>query len=576
MEPVLASSGIGFDRWLHAQLGRATAAVSPAALTLAYTDWLAHLAFSPARQTQLAQEAWRLATLFAEYMPHALDPGSAWQVAPAPTDRRFTGAAWRSWPFNLYAQAFLSAEQWWHHAATGVRGVDRHHENVVDFVIRQQLDTLAPSNFVATNPDVLERTVATSGANLVQGWLNLIDDVRRMQSGAPAAGSEAFQVGVNLAVTPGKVVMRNALAELIQYAPTTNRVHPEPILIVPAWIMKYYVLDLQPHNSLVKYLVDRGHTVFCLSWKNPTAEDRDVGLADYLSRGVFDALDAVRSIVPEHKVHAVGYCLGGTLLAIAAAAMARDGDDRLATLSLLAAQTDFSEPGEIALFIDNSEVTFLEDMMFDRGYLNREQMAGAFQLLRSNDLIWSRVVRDYLMGERAPLSDLMAWNQDATRMPYRMHSEYLRRMFLDNDLAGARFPVGGRPVALEDIALPIFCLGTETDHVAPWRSVYKIHLLNDGEITFALTTGGHNAGVVSPPASAHRRYRVRLRPAEGKYLAPDEYLGNAELKDGSWWPEWQAWLARRSHEPGAPPPMGTPAARHAAQDDAPGRYVLEA
>jgi polyhydroxyalkanoate synthase len=566
---------IGFDRWLHAQMGRATVGVSPAALLLAYTDWLAHLAQAPSKQAALAQEAWRMASLFAAYLPHSLDADAPWSVQPGPHDRRFAHPAWRRWPFNLIAQGFLLTEAWWHHAATGVRGVERHHENVVDFVTRQLLDMVAPSNFVATNPEVLERTAEEGGANLAEGWFNLWEDVRRRQSGQPAVGSEAFRVGTTLAVTPGKVVMRNELAELIQYTPTTTQVRPEPILIVPAWIMKYYVLDLQPHNSLIKYLVDQGHTVFCVSWKNPGAAEREFGMDDYLRLGVREPLGAVGAIVPGRKVHAVGYCLGGTLLAIAAAAMARDGDDRLATVSLLAAQTDFTEPGEIALFIDNSEVTFLEDIMFDRGFLGRGEMAGAFQLLRSNDLVWSRAVREYLIGKRAPLTDLMAWNQDATRMPYRMHSEYLRRMFLDNDLAAGRYRVDGKPVALGDIALPLFCLGAENDHVAPWRSVYKIHLLNDGEITFVLTTGGHNTGIVSPPGQPNRSYRVMRRPYDGKYIAPDQYLAHTQALPGSWWPEWQRWVADHSGEPVAPPALGAPATDYAAQTDAPGRYVMQ-
>lgn len=564
----------GFDRLLHAQLGRVTGGVSPAAVLLAYTDWLSHLALSPARQAELVQKAWRKAQRLALYLPRATGSADAPRcIEPLPQDRRFSHPGWSQWPFNAISQSFLLTQQWWHNATSEVRGVSRHHQDVVTFITRQLLDVVSPANFIATNPEVLQRTAATFGANLRDGWLHWCEDWERWQAGRPAAGTEAFEVGRNLAVTPGKVVFRNRLVELIQYAPTTATVHPEPVFILPAWIMKYYVLDLQPQNSLIKYLVDQGHTVFCVSWINPADAERDFGMDDYLRMGMREPLDVIGQVVGGKPIHAVGYCLGGTLLSIGAAAMARDNDERLASLTLLAAQTDFSEPGEIALFIDDSEVSFLEDLMFDRGYLTQEQMAGAFQLLRSNDLLWSRAVHEYLMGERIPMTDLMAWNQDTTRMPCRMHSEYLHGLFLRNDLAAARFLVEGRPVALTDVGVPIYCLGTETDHVAPWRSVYKLHLLTDAEVTFVLTTGGHNAGVVSPPGHPRRSFRHRTREPDGKYLDPEVYLSRAVAEAGSWWTHWQAWLASRSGKRVRPPGMGAPQAGHVPLEDAPGTYV---
>jgi polyhydroxyalkanoate synthase len=564
----------GFDRWLHAQIGRRTAGVSPAALVLAYTDWLAHMALSPAKQAELVQKAFRKAFRMALYLPHALHADAPPCIEPLAQDRRFVHPSWSVWPFNVVSQSFLLTQQWWHNATTEVRGVSHHHEQVVTFIARQLLDIFSPSNFVATNPEVLQHSAGSLGANFSKGWLNWWDDWERQQAGRPPAGVDAFRVGEQVAITPGKVVMRNALVELIQYAPTTAEVHPEPVFILPAWIMKYYVLDLQPQNSLIKYLVDSGHTVFCVSWKNPGDAERYFDMDDYLRLGLFESLDAVTAIVPGHKVHSVGYCLGGTLLAMGAAAMARDSDDRLASVTLLAAQTDFSEPGEIALFIDDSEVSFLEDIMFDRGYLTQGQMAGAFQLLRTNDLIWSRAVHDYLVGERTPMTALMAWNADSTRMPYRMHSQYLHSLFLHNDLASARFLVGGKPVALGDITVPFFCLGTETDHVAPWQSVYKIHWLTDAQITFVLTTGGHNAGVVSPPGHPNRTYRLLVREPRGKYVDPDTYLSHAQQKAGSWWPEWQRWLAAHSSPPAAPPATGAVEKGLVPLGDAPGSYVL--
>jgi polyhydroxyalkanoate synthase len=339
--------------------------------------------------------------------------------------------------------------------------------------------------------------------------------------------------------------------------------------------MKYYILDLSPHNSLIKYLVDQGHTVFAMSWANPGVDDRDLAMDDYLRMGVMAALEVVCAVVPRHKVHAVGYCLGGTLLSIAAAAMARDADDRLASITLLAAQTDFTEPGELELFIDDSQVAHLEDIMWDRGYLDSTQLAGAFQWMNSNDLIWSRLLKDYLLGERTPMTDLMAWNADGTRLPYRMHAEYLRRMFLKNDLASGRYPVNGKPVALTAIQCPIYGIGTVRDHVSPWRSVHKLHLLTNVDTTFLLTSGGHNVGIVNPPGVPGRSYQVLTRLHDGPYLDPDAWLQAAAQHEGSWWTHWLAWLQCHSGEVGPLPAVGAPDMGLAPLEDAPGQYVLE-
>jgi polyhydroxyalkanoate synthase len=564
------------DRSLHAALARFTLGLSPAALLAAYLDWAVHLAASPGKRLQLLDKAARKGLRFANFAArHALDRSAcAPCIEPLAQDKRFTGDAWQQWPFNFYSQAFLLQQQWWHNATTGVRGVTRHHEAVASFTARQILDIFSPSNFLATNPDLLKRTFETGGANFATGLQHLLEDWERAVSGRKPVGAETYRVGHEIAATPGKVVLRNRLIELIQYAPTTDKVRPEPVLIVPAWIMKYYILDLSQRNSLVKYLTDQGFTVFMISWKNPSAEDRDLGMEEYRKLGIMTALDAVNGIVPAGpagapRVHAVGYCLGGTLLAIAAAAMARDGDHRLASATLLAAQTDFTEAGELTLFIDDSQLAFLEDMMWEQGFLDARQMAGAFQLLRSNDLIWSQGLRRYLMGERPEMSDIMAWNADATRMPYRMHSEYLRRLFLNNDLAEGRYLADDRPVALTDIRVPIFAVGTEWDHVAPWRSTYKINLLSDTDVHYLLVSGGHNAGIVSPTDGNGRHYRSAARLAAGAYVDPDTWLSTTTVRQGSWWPEFAAWLSDRSGAPTAAPPMG------ASLGEAPGSYVLE-
>lgn len=561
------------DRALHAMIARMTGGIAPVALSLAYLDWASHLAVAPQRQTALVRDAVRDAGLLLQAAAQVASPDrKPWSaIKPQAQDRRFAKPEWESAPFNLFAQAFLLGEQWWHKATTGVRGVAPANEAIVEFSARQFLDMLAPSNFAGTNPEVLRKAFQSGGRNFVSGWQNWRNDLARTLSGGKPSGHEQFVVGKTVATSPGKVVFRNELMELIQYRPTTEKVRPEPILIVPAWIMKYYILDLSPQNSLVKYLTGEGFTVFAISWRNPNAGDRNVAFDDYRRLGVKAALDTIGCIVPRRKIHALGYCLGGTLLSITAAAMARDGDNRLKSITLLAAQTDFTEAGELTLFINESQVTFLEDMMWEHGCLDTTQMAGAFQLLRSNDLIWSRLSRDYLMGERAPASDLMAWNADATRLPYRMHSEYLRQLFLNNDLAEGRYHVEGRNISLSDIHAPMFVVGTLKDHVAPWRSVYKIHYQVDADVTFLLTSGGHNAGVVAPPGEPHHSYQVMTKGADAPYIGRDEWVQQAPRFEGSWWPEWTRWLASRSGDLCEPPQVGLGGVDHL--PDAPGDYV---
>jgi polyhydroxyalkanoate synthase len=581
LQPMLGGSDdidspASIDRLTHAIMGRVTSSISPASLALAYYDWAVHLAESPGKWAQLLEKAMRKMVRLSIYAGRA-SSGLPTEpcIQPLPQDRRFNGPGWKHWPFNVIHQAFLLEQQWWHKATTGVGGVSLHHEQVVSFATRQLLDMVSPVNFVPTNPEVLDATIQEGGQNFLLGTMNFLEDWERAIGGRPPVGTERFQPGKQVAVTQGKVVFRNRLIELIQYAPTTSDVHAEPVLIVPAWIMKYYILDLSPHNSLVKYMVERGHTVFMISWHNPHAEDRDMGMQDYLQLGVLDALKAVQTIVPDSTVNAVGYCLGGTLLAIAAASLAQRDDAVLNSMTLFAAQTDFTEAGELRLFIDDSQLNYLEDIMWDQGFLDNRQMAGAFQLLRSHDLIWSRIVNQYMMGRHAPMTDLLAWNADATRMPFKMQSEYLRSLFLNNDLFSGRYKVQGRPVSLSDIRAPMFVVATEADHVAPWHSVYKINLLADTNVTFLLTNGGHNAGIVSEPGHRGRHYRLSHWLHGGKYIDADNWYINTPVVEGSWWPVWADWLEQKSSGRVPPPPMGAPELGYPPLEPAPGRYVLE-
>jgi len=565
------------DRMRDILISRYSGGISPASLTLAYMDWALHLAAAPGKQLEMVRKAARKSSRLAAYTLSVMtDPDADCCIEPLPGDNRFRGDAWRRQPYAFWAQAFLLNQQWWHNITHDVPGVSPHHEEVVSFVARQLLDIYSPSNNPFTNPEVIARTRETGGRNFFDGFENWREDMRRQIQKKPPVGTENFVPGKDVAVTPGKVVFRNHLIELIQYAPATKQVHAEPVLIVPAWIMKYYILDLSPENSMVKYLTEQGFTVFAISWRNPTAEDHDLSLDDYRRMGVMEALEAIGAICPDRKVHAAGYCLGGTLLSIAAATMARDGDNRLASITLLAAQTDFSEPGELALFIDHSQMNFLDSVMWNRGFLSADEMAGAFHLLRSNDLLWSRIVNEYMMGERPPMFDIMAWNADTTRMPYRMHSEYLQKLYINNDLANGRFMVDGAPVALQDIRTEMFVIGTERDHVAPWHSVYKIHRLTGDGVTFVLTNGGHNAGIVSEPDHNGRHYRIAHRKHRDPLLSPEQWIAGAEEKAGSWWTSWSAWLAARSSpDQVKPPAFGAPRKGYPVLDDAPGTYISQ-
>ncbi len=558
-----SSPPLSIDRVIHSVEARLTCSLSTISLALAYLDFTWHLANSPGRQIQLACRAFEL-------LGELAFPEEA--LSFSPRERRFNNAAWREFPFDVISRSFLLTEEWWREATKGPAGVAKSHSDVVAFVARQILDMYSPSNQPWLNPEVLRATIDQAGFNFVRGFCNFAEDLLNIATDSKLDAGH-FVVGKNVAVTPGKVVFRNELIELIQYEPTTATVYREPVLIVPAWIMKYYILDLSPDNSLIRHLVSQGFTVFCISWRNPDASMRNVAFDDYRRQGVMDALDAIQAVSGSAKIHACGYCLGGTILSIAAAAMARDGDDRLATVTLLAAQTDFSESGELQLFTDESQLALLDDVMWRQGYLDSKQMAGAFQLLRSNDLIWSRIIRSYLLGERKRSNDLMAWNADATRMPYRMHSEYLHQMFLRNDLAEGRYLVDEEAVTLSDIRVPIFAVSTEADHVAPWRSVYKIHLLNSGDITFVLTSGGHNAGIVNPPDRSGQYFHIAYRDSNAGYFAPEDWIDRADKREGSWWAAWFDWLKRHSGGMTSPPPLGAPELGYPILENAPGTYV---
>lgn len=561
-----------FDRAARAAVARLSGGVSTHAFVEAWSDWAQHLARAPGRQMELAEHAQRsllkLATLGAS-------PGSAPPFAPKPYDHRFDHEGWQKPPFQLWQQGFLAVQDWWDRATEPMRGLRPDDAERTRFLARQTLDVLSPSNTPLLNPEIISETVRTGGRNLTEGAAHFAHDAIKTLTGQRDPAPEGYRIGTDLACTPGQVVYRNDLMELIQYTPQTPQVHARPILIVPAWIMKYYILDLSPQNSMVRYLVGQGFTVFMISWTNPTSDQRDLSLEDYRKRGVMAALDAVTAIVPDTPVQAVGYCLGGTILAIAAATMARDNDARLASVTLMAAQVDFAEAGELLLFLDESQIAFLEDLMWEQGYLDRPQMARAFATIRAEDLIWTRAVQRYFLGREDVPTDIGVWLSDTTKMPARMHSQYLRGLFLENRVTAGRFAVEGRVIALKDMAVPMFVIGTETDHIAPWRSVYKTKLFTDNDLTFVLTKGGHNTGILSEPGHKRRHYRISRRPAGAHYVGPDAWLAETAPKAGSWWPDWADWLAAQGGGLVNAPAMGAPDKGLAPLCPAPGSYVMQ-
>ena len=563
------------ERQLRAQMAAVTGGLAPEDYSQAWWDWYLNLANEPGKQLNLLQSAF----------DKALDTWNfATRAASAPSDTTepipgFANPAWNVWPFNLYAKSHSNWASWMQEAlAAGARGPDAN-SNRLKFATQQMLDAASPANFLHTNPEVLQQTVTESGQNLVRGLQNWLEDAQGILTGRRAGSRTEFQVGKDVAVTPGKVIFRNRLIEVLQYAPQTDTVHAEPVLITPAWIMKYYILDLSPRNSLIRFLVEKGHTVFVISWKNPTLAERELGMDDYVQLGFKDALEVVNQAVPDQKVHAVGYCIGGTLLSIGAALLGRQGDHRLASVTLLAALTDFSEPGELSVFISPNQLSMLEAVMHQKGVLESERMGAAFMLLRSKDLLWTPAVNTYLRGERTKPNDLMAWNADGTRMPWKMHSEYLDRLYLNNELARGEFDVQGERIDLKDIRVPMFVVGTETDHVAPWKAVYKARALTrSADYTFLLTSGGHNAGIVSGPVHPKRRFRARTWSNDTEVLSPSDWFETTAVQTGSWWPEWQRWLVARSN----PEQVAARAVKASSRaegpkvmEDAPGQYVRE-
>jgi polyhydroxyalkanoate synthase len=531
--------------------------------------------FDPARLMQANIELWQQHMALWQAMAQKTAGQAAAPVArPERGDRRFRDAEWETNPlFDFIKQSYLITSRWLVGTMAAVQGLDDRTARKLDFYTRQFADAFAPSNFVWTNPEVLRETVASGGQNLLRGFENFRRDLERGEGRLQVRHTDpdAFEPGRNIAVTPGKVVFQNDLLQLIQYAPTTEQVHERPLLIVPPWINKFYILDLTPEKSFVRWATARGYTVFVVSWVNPDTRLAEKTFADYMTEGVLGAVGAVTRAAGVKDMNAIGYCIGGTLLAATLGYMAAQGDTRIASATFFATQVDFSEPGDLQVFVDERQLDNLDAMMGEKGYLDGQAMFTTFNMLRANDLFWSFYVNNYLLGRDPPPFDLLHWNADATRMPRRTHLFYLREMYLHNNLVkpGA-IELAGVPIDLTKVTIPIYLLASREDHIAPYPSVFKACHHYAGPVRFVLAGSGHIAGVINPPVPG--KYQYWVNPAQdGNVGELADWLGGAEEHPGSWWPDWDAWLAPQS---GPMVPARDPAAGGLpVVEDAPGSYV---
>ena len=574
MSEIAAKSRALVEEFLSRQnlLDAQNAVVNPNAIGSAFLELTRQLMSNPFELAQAQFELWQdylrlWQTTTQRLMGQEVEP----VIVPERTDRRFKDPAWSdNVLFDFIKQSYLLASRFLTQTVSETQGLDPKTRQKVEFYTRQFVDALAPTNFVMTNPEVLKATLETRGENLLRGLKNMLEDLERGRGrlAIKMTDYEAFEVGRNIATTPGKVIYQNELMQLIQYEPSTAEVYKRPLLIVPPWINKYYILDLQPQNSFIKFCVDQGFTTFVISWVNPDERLAHKGFDDYLLEGPVAAMDAMRRATGEKELTAIGYCLGGTLMASTLAWMKAKKDRRVAAVTFFTTLVDFREPGELGVFIDEEQLATLEEIMARRGYLDGAEMATTFNLLRANDLIWSFVVNNYLLGKEPFPFDLLYWNSDSTRMPAAMHSFYLRKFYHENKLVEpGGVCLAGVPIDLRTIDTPAYIVATREDHIAPWKSTYAATQLYRGEKRFVLAGSGHIAGIVNPPASGKYGYWTNdeLPPD------PDAWFAGATQHKGSWWSDWASWNAARS---GPKVPARKPGEGELPIiEDAPGSYV---
>ena len=499
-----------------------------------------------------------------------VEPSSADETGPIPADKRFAAPEWQSNPaYRMLKEVYLLASNWLLEQGD-TADLDEAERQRVNFHLRQFVDAMSPTLMLMSNPAALKKAMETGGASVAAGARNLVAD---LQAGRLSmVDADAYEPGRNLALTPGKVVHRNRLIELIQYEPTTDKVHATPLLILPPWINKYYILDMQPKNSMVRYLVDQGFTVFVISWKNPDASMDGVGIEDYMDFGPLEASDVAREITGSKTVNVMGYCIGGTLMTMTLAVLAAKGDDRFRSASFMVSLQDFERVGDTAVFMDEQGLDVVERQMMERGYLDSTEMSNMFSLLRSNDLIWANVVNNYLMGNKPPAFDLLYWNSDGTRMTRAAHSWYLRNTYRENNLVKpGKVTLKGEPIDLGRITVDSYSVGAEKDHIVPWDAAWRITQLFGGDVRFVLASSGHIAGIINPPGGKGAHWTREA--SDGAASTPKQWLQQAKRHEGSWWPDWSAWLAARAGKKGKPPSLGS--SEHPPLQDAPGGYVLE-
>jgi len=551
------------DRMFRKKMVEAIGPVDIPAFARSFFDGFVHLAWSPGTRLHKYLEFMQLI--------HDLQTSAATEGENVPPDRRFRHELWNEQPFMSYKNFFLLSEPFIQKYFSDIRGVENQSQLLMEFWLKQITAMINPINFPVTNPEVIEKTYQENGSNLIKGLASFLEDIKT-EGGIQVKHSkdEYHKVGETLATTKGKVVFKNELIELIQFKPKTEKVKSTPILLVPAWINKYYVLDLSPRNSMAAYLLEQGFSVFIISWKNIDSKDySDYGLIEYTNKGVIEAMNQIKAMLGVENVHLTGYCMGALLCTVAAAYLRGQGDETIKTLSYFAAQIDFSDSGELKSFIDESQIAFLEDLMVDNGYLDKSNMGTTMSLLKPRDLYWNYLIDTYFLAKEPFNFDFLYWNDDGTSMPRKLHIDILKRLYLNDELTEGKFRIKGRSLDLRDVDMDLFSVGTEKDHIAPWKSVYRIPHFVSSPIKFVLASSGHIAGVINPPEDNKGKYFTDGTLGKG----PEHWLATARIGEGSWWPEWVKWLTKRSGE--EVKALDCPVSKKYDLGDAPGTYVFE-